>query len=200
MEEFGIYQILNKNNEKRYIGSTSESFKKRFNLHKHHLRNNKHKNSHLQYSWNKYGEDAFEFSILEICSDKLEVLDREQEYINSFDFEELYNINPFATGGLQFTQDILDRRGKTLSKLNKDRSEKYNLWKQGILLDENLTENELKLFELWKNRKPWNKGKKYKSTNHLKVPKKKQGDRTKDIETKRNKAPQIEVYEGEKLL
>ena len=90
MEEFGIYQIINKNNEKRYIGSTSESFRKRFNLHKHHLRNNKHKNSHLQYSWNKYGEDVFEFSILEICSDKLEVLDREQEYINSFDFEELY--------------------------------------------------------------------------------------------------------------
>ena len=29
MEEFGIYQILNKNNEKRYIGSTSESFKKK---------------------------------------------------------------------------------------------------------------------------------------------------------------------------
>ena len=66
MEEFGIYQILNKNNEKRYIGSTSDSFRKRWNLHKYHLRNNKHKNSHLQYAWNKYGEQTFSCSVVEL--------------------------------------------------------------------------------------------------------------------------------------
>ena len=200
IEKFGIYKILNKSNGKFYIGSTTESFRKRFNLHKYHLRNDKHKNSHLQYSWNKYGEDTFEFLILEKCELKETVLDREQYYIDSNDFEMLYNINPFATGGLQFSEETLLKRAKTLSKLNKERSERYKLWNKGILSLENLSENEIKLFNLWKNRIPWNKGIKYKSTDHLKVSKKIKGDRSKDRETKRNNAPEIEVYHNDKLI
>ena len=200
IDKIGIYQILNKINGKLYIGSTSESFRKRFNLHKYHLRNDKHKNSHLQYAWNKYGEESFEFSIIEISEIKEEVLDREQYYIDSFDFENLYNINPFASGGLQFDEETLAKRAKTLSKLNKDRSDRYILWKNEILSNENLSEIEMNLFNLWKNRKPWNKGLKYESTDHLKVPKKKKGDRSNDIETKRNNAPEIEVYKDNILL
>ena len=200
INKIGIYHILNKINDKLYIGSTIESFRKRFNLHKYQLRNNKHKNSHLQHAWNKYGEDNFEFLIIEICDNKEIVLDREQYYIDSKDFENLYNINPFATGGLQFSEETLQKRANTLSKLNKERSERYKLWVDKILSDENLSENELNLFNIWKNRIPWNKGKKYDSTDHLKVPKKKSGNRINDIETKRNKAPEIEVYKDNILL
>ena len=200
MNTFGIYEILNKKTNKKYIGSTSESFKKRFNLHKYHLRNNKHKNSHLQYSWNKYGEGEFDFNIIEVCINKESVLDREQYYIDREDFENLYNINPFATGGLQFSQEIIDKRSKTLNKLNKDRSERYKMWKSGLLSNENLSEKETELFNKWLNRKPWNKNKKYESTDHLKVPKRKKGDRSKDIETKRNNLPEIDVYENENFI
>ena len=200
MNTFGIYEILNKKTNKKYIGSTSESFKKRFNLHKYHLRNNKHKNSHLQYSWNKYGEGEFDFNIIEVCINKESVLDREQYYIDREDFENLYNINPFATGGLQFSQEIIDKRSKTLNKLNKDRSERYKMWKSGLLLNENLSEKETELFNKWLNRKPWNKNKKYESTDHLKVPKRKKGDRSKDIETKRNNLQEKDVYENENFI
>lgn len=200
IDKTGIYQISNNINGKLYIGSTVESFRKRFNLHKHQLRNNKHKNSHLQYAWNKYGEDSFEFSIIEFCDIKEIVLEREQYHIDSKDFEKLYNINPFATGGLQFSEESLQKRAKTLSKLNKERSERYKLWNDKILSDENLSEAELNLFNIWKNRIPWNKGIKYDSTDHLKVPKRKKGDRTNDIETKRNRAPKIEVYKDNILL
>ena len=200
INNFGIYKILNKLNNKSYIGSTSESFRKRWNLHKHHLVNGKHKNSHLQYAWNKYGSDNFEFIILEECNDKNKVLEREQYWIDSNDFENLYNINPLATGGLQFTQETFDKRSNTLRKLNKNRSERYKLWKEGILLNENLSLQELELFNKWLNRIPWNKGKKYKSTDHLKKPKSKKGNRSKDIETKRNKSPEIEVYSIEGIL
>lgn len=76
----GIYQIENKVNSKVYIGS-SNNIKRRWQKHKALLRHNKHQNSHLQAAWNKYGEDNFIFSIIELCSiDSL--LDREQYFIN----------------------------------------------------------------------------------------------------------------------
>lgn len=59
----GIYQIKNTVNGKSYIGS-SVDIKRRKKEHKGRLRNNSHENQHLQGAWNKYGEDAFEFSIV----------------------------------------------------------------------------------------------------------------------------------------
>lgn len=78
-----IYSILNKSNGKIYIGLTNDA-KRRFKEHRVELRGNKHHNSHLQNAWNKYGEDAFEFNILENCpSDKLS--DNEKWWISYFD-------------------------------------------------------------------------------------------------------------------
>jgi group I intron endonuclease len=60
----GVYRILNKVNEKYYIGSTS-NFSERKCCHFSYLRKNKHHNPHLQLSYNKYGKDAFEFIVVE---------------------------------------------------------------------------------------------------------------------------------------
>jgi group I intron endonuclease len=63
----GVYTIQNKVSGEVYIGS-SRRFKRRFAQHRSFLRGKYHQNSHLQHAWNKYGESAFEFKILVICS------------------------------------------------------------------------------------------------------------------------------------
>lgn len=79
--KFVIYQIKNKVNNKVYIGSAS-FYDKRVGTHVSRLRRNKHNNQHLQSSWFKYGEENFEFSILEY-STKAELRSREQYWIDA---------------------------------------------------------------------------------------------------------------------
>jgi hypothetical protein len=64
-----IYQIQNKINNKIYIGSTN-NINKRWNNHKSKLNNKIHENSYLQAAWDKYGEENFEFSIIEQVNDQ----------------------------------------------------------------------------------------------------------------------------------
>lgn len=66
LNKIGIYAIKNTVNGKIYVGSTAKSFKTRFNQHISKLRNNKHHCAHLQYAFNKYGEEVFDFEILEV--------------------------------------------------------------------------------------------------------------------------------------
>lgn len=83
----GIYAIINKVNGYRYIGQ-SVNITNRLWQHKSLLRNNHHtyKNgdlSLLQKAWNKYGEESFEFKIIEFCEvDKLD--DRERYWIDFY--------------------------------------------------------------------------------------------------------------------
>jgi group I intron endonuclease len=61
--------IQNKVNNKIYIGQTLD-IDARWKAHKNALRNNKHGNDYLQKSWNKYGEDNFEFKVLQECDEE----------------------------------------------------------------------------------------------------------------------------------
>lgn len=78
-----IYCIINNENNKCYIGQTVD-FKRRKITHKRELTQNNHYNSYLQRSWNKYGEDVFEWIVLE---DEFETIDElneaEQFWISS---------------------------------------------------------------------------------------------------------------------
>lgn len=73
----GIYCIKNNVNKKMYIGQSSDIYW-RWTHHKSDLNHNRHHNSYLQNAWNKYGEDVFEFFILEeCCADQLNSLEEE---------------------------------------------------------------------------------------------------------------------------
>ena len=78
--KIGIYQIKNKKNGLIYIGS-SNNIDKRWKEHKRELNSNRHKNRFIQADWNEFGEDEFEFLIIEEC-DVDERYEIEQEYLD----------------------------------------------------------------------------------------------------------------------
>jgi group I intron endonuclease len=78
----GIYKITNLKNNKVYVGS-AVNINGRFKTHKRLLKNNKHFNNHLQYSFNKYGLDNFKYEIIEITTLE-ELYDKETFWINKF--------------------------------------------------------------------------------------------------------------------
>ena len=83
----GIYLITNNINNKGYIGQSTD-LKNREYSHLSYLRRNKHNNKHLQYSWNKYGEENFEFIIVEYCN--IDIIDtRECYWIDYVDFTDI---------------------------------------------------------------------------------------------------------------
>jgi len=93
----GIYAISNTINNKIYIGSTND-LERRWCEHQHALRQNKHGNCHLQSSWDKHGEKAFEFIVLE-CLDDLDELVKAEQFWMDFYREggkELYNFGMAA--------------------------------------------------------------------------------------------------------
>jgi group I intron endonuclease len=94
----GVYKIKCTLNNKAYIGS-SINIHKRWAKHKSNLNKNKHINSHLQNSWNKYGISAFEFSIIEENISLNDLLKREQFHIDNCDGE-LFNIRKIAKSNL----------------------------------------------------------------------------------------------------
>ena len=65
----GIYKIVNKKNNKVYIGQ-SVNIKQRWALHKSELRNKYHENVYLQNAWNKYGKDNFIFEPITLVQKK----------------------------------------------------------------------------------------------------------------------------------
>ena len=90
MLKSGIYAIINIKNGKKYIGQSVE-MSVRKTTHFRALKEGKHFNRHLQSSWNKYGADNFEFSIIEKCAPE-KLTSREQYFINSEEPENLYNM------------------------------------------------------------------------------------------------------------
>lgn len=75
----GIYAIQHVLSGMRYIGSTS-NFSIRWKGHRTLLRSGKHGNAHLQAAWNKYGEDAFDFRVVEVVADASTLLSREAHW------------------------------------------------------------------------------------------------------------------------
>lgn len=83
-DDYGIYGIINKINGKVYVGQTGERFLRRYWHHQWKLRDNSHDNVYLQNAWNKYGEDNFDYVILEAVSDSSLLDELEIKYIDYY--------------------------------------------------------------------------------------------------------------------
>ena len=99
----GIYEIVNLTNGKRYVGS-AVNFKRRWYMHRWELRRGEHRNTHLQATWDKHGEDKFGFRPLLAC-DRHNLVMYEQIAIDALRPE--YNICKVAasTIGFRFSEE-----------------------------------------------------------------------------------------------
>lgn len=85
----GIYAIVNTRNQHTYVGQ-SKLLEQREAQHFRDLRRNKHHNPYLQNAFNKYGEAAFTFVVLEYVPAMHELDAREQYWID--ELKPNYNI------------------------------------------------------------------------------------------------------------
>ncbi len=77
----GVYQIRNKVNGKRYVGSAA-NFRLRRTNHICQLRAGRHHSNHLQRAFDLYGEDAFVFEVLLFCGPE-DLLKEEQRALDA---------------------------------------------------------------------------------------------------------------------
>jgi group I intron endonuclease len=75
-----IYKIINRVNDKFYVGSTVNK-KVRFREHRKQLRSNRHHCKHLQAAWNKYGEVKFDFVVVEEVPDQASLHEAEDRWL-----------------------------------------------------------------------------------------------------------------------
>jgi group I intron endonuclease len=111
----GVYFISNNLNNDLYIGS-SRNIKNRFYNHKSSLRNNRHKNKHLQNAWNLYGEENFTFKVVEQHHDIDNILFREKKLISIFNPN--YNIKQVDCNSFYHSEE-------TKIKISEKSKEKY---------------------------------------------------------------------------
>ncbi len=121
MVKFGVYRIHNIKTDKFYLGSAAgiKGVAGRFSVHRSKLRANTHNNPKLQAAWNKYGEDAFVFEVIEQCSIK-QCLVREQWYLDNWLFAS-EDSNRFDQLGYNINRQATSRQGAILSKKTKNK-------------------------------------------------------------------------------
>lgn len=115
--ECGIYQIVSPNNS-FYIGMTSTSFDERWKNHLKTLRNGTHRCKGLQRAYNKYGENALSFEIIQVMTNKSqqEILEAELFWWKKYKSWgiNVYNGEPTGTGSVKHTVDTKARIAKAL--------------------------------------------------------------------------------------
>lgn len=111
----GIYCIENTVSSKKYVGM-AQNIEARWRTHKCELRKNKHVNRHLQNAWNKYGENAFEFYVIEEAK-KEDLSTKEKIWIDKLGTAK-HGYNLTLGGEGQYGRFLTDEQKKHLSIIN----------------------------------------------------------------------------------
>lgn len=136
----GIYLITNLENNKKYVGKSLD-ISRRFNEHRMNLNRGTHCNSYLQNAWDKYGEDSFSFSVLEIVKDGENIDKLELEWLTRLDLnnrEKGYNLciprEDYAGVG-KHSEETRGRMSRSRFKHigGYFNLEEYNAWKKDIV-------------------------------------------------------------------
>lgn len=109
-QQVGIYGIVGAS--RTYVGS-STNLRKRHTNHVSQLRRNVHHNVHLQNAWNKYGEDAFEFVVLEECAVEC-LTEREQHWMDSTPDKFNHHLIANSVSGHTPSDDVRKKISETL--------------------------------------------------------------------------------------
>lgn len=137
-----IYSISNKITGKRYVGSAVD-FRRRKNLHLHHLRAKTHHSRYLQNAWNKYGEENFIITILEEVSDVNDLINREQWYLDNTNCE--YNMCRIAGSSLGIKRSEETRRKVGAAQIGRKASDetkaKMSMAKKGKIFSKEHCKN-----------------------------------------------------------
>ena len=142
--ESGIYVIRNTENGKLYVGQ-SRHMDIRWRDHLFALRSGTHVNAHLQYAYNKYGENAFQHEVLEECSENI-LDDREKFWIQHFGGKDgglLYNLTDGGEGspGVVLSREARKKisethKGKVVSQETRERMRQAQTGKKRVFTDE----------------------------------------------------------------
>jgi group I intron endonuclease len=122
-KQSGIYLIKNTVTGKVYVGSSAD-VDARWYYHRRLLRLNKHDSPKLQNSWNKHGEDAFKFEIIEPVTNLIHLVAIEQTFIDYYKAAESgYNVVPTAGMppsrlGLKATAETKAKMSASMKKRN----------------------------------------------------------------------------------
>lgn len=118
----GIYKIVCVPTGKVYVGSAVD-LQVRKRSHWATLRRSSHKNRHLQNAWNKYGESAFEFQVIEQVLIPF-LIEREQYWLDklqAYDRQHGYNARIIADSNRGLVRSEELRRRWSELKLGKKR-------------------------------------------------------------------------------
>lgn len=161
----GIYEIRHESN-KTYVGS-SITIKSRWSQHKCELRSNKHHSLKLQRAWNKYGEESFTFSILEIIDESIDLIEKEQEYIDKFNsFKKGFNCTPFAGNVIERPVSKKTRKKMAISRSKRVITE---ITRQRMSIAQSNRKGEKRSAQACKNIGEKTKGRKFSEESKLKM-------------------------------
>lgn len=124
-----IYKIINLVNDKFYVGSTIHK-KIRFRQHRKLLRGNRHHCKHLQAAWNKYGEEKFDFRVVEEVPESLSLQEAEDRWLKEH-FGQPYCYNSgaaalapwrgvYGAGNPNFGKPVSEEQREQISQTLKD--------------------------------------------------------------------------------
>ncbi len=185
----GVYTITCTANGRVYVGS-SINIEKRFAYHVWQLRSGVHENRHLLNAWNKYGEAAFVFRMIEAVPGPDRLIEREQFWMGRLSPGRTgFNIRQVADSnlGLKHSEEtkrkISDsQRGQKRGPISEEHKRKLNDAWRGQKHSE---ETKQKLSEINHGRKHSEESRRNMSAAHLG---KKTGPRSEEHQRKLNEA------------